>query len=203
METSFFPAWLALLHHWLSHSPDFDEVTRWYLEWKGRFPQDLLDHPRVRAGFSQALNMMNSAADGQPLPYPAAATAAGAAAGAGAAGAAASIPSWRREVEPDAAAAAGGGYGGRQQPQPPSTSAAAAAEPSFRELVGQYAQEQGLEFLPRAGRLHDGLPVYSFGGVSCVVDAARGVIRAQLKARGWVPVSLEGLKQEALSKAGK
>jgi hypothetical protein len=39
METAFFPAWLALLHHWLSHTPDFDEVTRWYLEWKGRFPQ--------------------------------------------------------------------------------------------------------------------------------------------------------------------
>jgi tuftelin-interacting protein 11 len=39
MEASFFPAWLALLHHWLSHTPDFDEVTRWYLEWKSRFPQ--------------------------------------------------------------------------------------------------------------------------------------------------------------------
>jgi hypothetical protein len=39
MEASFFPPWLALLHHWLSHSPDYDEVTRWYLEWKGRFPQ--------------------------------------------------------------------------------------------------------------------------------------------------------------------
>jgi tuftelin-interacting protein 11 len=69
--------------------------------------------------------------------------------------------------------------------------------------VGQYAQDHGLEFLPRAGRLHDGLPVYSFGGVSCVVDASRGVIRAQLKDRGWVPVSLEALQKEAMSKAGQ
>jgi tuftelin-interacting protein 11 len=148
----------------------------------------------VRAGFSQALNMMNSAADGQPLPYPAAA-----AAGAGAAAAGASIPSWRMEMDQPESAGAGpclGGPGARQPGGP------AGPEPSFRDLVGQFAQEQGLEFLPRAGRLHDGLPVYSFGGVSCVVDVSRGVIRAQLKDRGWVPVSLEGLKQEAMSKAG-
>jgi tuftelin-interacting protein 11 len=157
----------------------------------------------VRAGFSQALNMMNSAADGQPLPLPATAAAAAAAdAGAPSAAAGASIPSWRREVDqPEAAAAAAGagayGAGVKQQQL-----AGSGPEPSFRDLVGQYAQEQGLEFLPRAGRLHDGLPVYSFGGVSCVVDASRGVVRAQLKDRGWVPVSLEGLRREALSKAG-
>jgi tuftelin-interacting protein 11 len=155
--------------------------------------QDLLDHPRVRAGFSQALNMMNSAADGQPLPYPAAAAAAG---GGGVAAAGASIPSWRMEMDQPEPAAAGPGLGGPGVRQP------GGPEPSFRDLVGQFAQEQGLEFLPRAGRLHDGLPVYSFGGVSCVVDVSRGVIRAQLKDRGWVPVSLESLKQEALSKAG-
>jgi tuftelin-interacting protein 11 len=165
------------------------------------FPvQDLLDHPRVRAGFSQALNMMNSAADGQPLPYPAAAAAAGGAAAA----AGGSIPSWRMEVEPDSAAAAAAATGefGRARLGAGPAVGQAGPEPSFRDLVGQYAQEQGLEFLPRAGRLHDGLPVYSFGGVSCVVDASRGMVRAQLKGRGWVPVSLEGLKAEALSKGG-
>jgi tuftelin-interacting protein 11 len=160
----------------------------------GHAAQDLLDHPRVRAGFSQALNMMNSAADGQPLPHPAAAAGAGAAAGAAAA--ATSVPSWRMEMDADSAA------GARQPPGPAAAGVSSGPEPSFRDLVGQYAQDHGLEFLPRAGRLHDGLPVYSFGGVSCVVDASRGVIRAQLKDRGWVPVSLEGLQKEAMSKAG-
>jgi tuftelin-interacting protein 11 len=179
LESSFFPAWHALLHHWLSHTPNYDEVTRWYLEWKGMFPQDLLDHPRVRAGFSTALNMMNSAADGQPLP-----AAAPAAAG--------PVPSWRAELGGDQPAAV----------KPLRGAGAAAAEPSFKDLVARYAEEQGLEFVPRAGRLHDGLQVYSFGGVSCVVDAAHSLVRAQLKDRGWAPVSLEKLRQEAAARRG-
>jgi tuftelin-interacting protein 11 len=183
LETAFFPAWHALLHHWLSHTPNYDEVTRWYLEWKGMFPQDLLDHPRVRTGFSTALNMMNSAADGQPLPpaAPAAAAPAG------------PVPSWRAELAPDQPPAAKPlrGAGG-----------ATVSEPSFKDLVARYAEEQGLDFVPRAGRLHDGLQVYSFGGVSCVVDAAHSLVRAQLKDRGWAPVSLEKLRQEAVARRG-
>lgn len=191
MESSFFPAWHAILHYWLSHSPNYDEVTKWYLEWKGMFPQDLLDHPRVRAGFAQGLNMMNSAADGQPIP--AAAPAATAAAG--------PVPSWRAEmmggVDTVAGAAASGvSTGGR----PAGAGAGAVGEPSFKDLVARYAEEQGVEFLPRAGRLHDGLPVYSFGGVSCVIDASHSLVRAQLKDRGWAPVSLERLKQEAMNR---
>uniref|UniRef100_A0A383VX19 G-patch domain-containing protein n=1 Tax=Tetradesmus obliquus TaxID=3088 RepID=A0A383VX19_TETOB len=186
LEAAFFPAWHALLHHWLSHTPNFDEVTRWYLEWKGLFPQELLDHPRVRAGFSTALNMMNSAADGQPLP-----------AAAAAASAAGPVPSWRAEIngagmdQPAAAAKAPRGAG-----------AAAVGEPSFKDLVARYAEEQGLDFVPRAGRLHDGLQVYSFGGVSCVVDAAHSLVRAQLQGRGWAPVSLDKLRQEAAARRG-
>lgn len=34
LEFRFFPAWQRVLQHWLSNSPNFDEVTRWYLGWK-------------------------------------------------------------------------------------------------------------------------------------------------------------------------
>lgn len=34
LEFRFFPAWHRVLQHWLSSSPDFDEVTRWYMGWK-------------------------------------------------------------------------------------------------------------------------------------------------------------------------
>lgn len=36
LEFRFFPAWQRVLQHWLSNSPNFDEVTRWYLGWKVR-----------------------------------------------------------------------------------------------------------------------------------------------------------------------
>lgn len=49
LEAGFWPQWHAILGHWLSGAPDHDEVARWYLTWKGRFPQ-------VCAGFSGALN---------------------------------------------------------------------------------------------------------------------------------------------------
>ena len=36
LEDHFFPKWHAVLQHWLAHSPDYDEVTAWYLGWKAR-----------------------------------------------------------------------------------------------------------------------------------------------------------------------
>lgn len=35
-EGSFFPSWHGVLRHWLSGSPNFDEVTSWYIGWKVR-----------------------------------------------------------------------------------------------------------------------------------------------------------------------
>ena len=34
LEQSFFPQWHAVLHHWLAHAPNYDQVTAWYLQWK-------------------------------------------------------------------------------------------------------------------------------------------------------------------------
>jgi hypothetical protein len=61
LRQSFFPKWHAVLHAWLSAAPNFDEVTRWYLGWKGLFPEEVLSHERVRRGFNAALDMMNQA----------------------------------------------------------------------------------------------------------------------------------------------
>lgn len=36
LEDHFFPKWRAVLQHWLAHSPDYEEVTAWYLGWKVR-----------------------------------------------------------------------------------------------------------------------------------------------------------------------
>lgn len=190
LETSFFPGWLALLRHWLSGCPNYDEVTAWYLAWKGRLPSELADHPRVRACLAAALDMMNAAADGRPLPDGVAAAATATPASAPRA------PSWRTEL---GAGGAGGAGGAAATPQGATTAPGAAAL-SLKDLVSRYAQEQGVEFLPRAGRLHDGLPVYSFGGVPCVLDGVAGLVRAQLRDRGWAPVSLEELRNAAAAR---
>ena len=36
LEQSFFPQWHTVLHHWLAHAPNYDQVTAWYLQWKVR-----------------------------------------------------------------------------------------------------------------------------------------------------------------------
>ena len=92
------------------------------------------DHERVRAQLNAALNAMNGAADAPAGAAPAYATYGGDY------GAAGGYPGTAAYVDPS-----------------PGTGAAAAAEPSLRQLVEQYAADAGVEFLPKAGRRHEGL----------------------------------------------
>eukprot|EP00887_Chlorella_sp_A99_P006127 scaffold22.g6127.t1 len=140
LEQYFFPKWHAVLRHWLANGPDYDEVTRWYLGWKALFPEELLDHERMRAQMAAALNAMNAAADGRPL---------------GPAWAAAPPPPG---AVPAYAAAAGGAGGARAAPAAPRPAPAFdASRLSLRELVEGFAEEAGVEFLPKLGRTHEGL----------------------------------------------
>jgi tuftelin-interacting protein 11 len=129
----------------------------------------------VRTQFNYALDLMNSAVDGAPLP----------------------------PYQPPGAAP--GGYGApppaQQQQQPSAPYSAAAAELTLKDLVQRFAEEAGVDFLPKPGRFVDGQPVFSFGSVSVLLDAVQGTIRAQIRDR-WAPVSLERLLQEQQSRAG-
>ena len=58
----------------------------------------------------------------------------------------------------------------------------------------RYAASADVLLAPRAGRAHEGLPVWAFGRVSIVMDAVRGLIRAQV-GEAWVPVSLGQLAE--------
>ena len=165
LELHFFPRWHAVLHAWLAGQPNFDEVTRWYLGWKGLFPEEIMAHERVRRAFNVALDMMNAAVAGQLGPPPAAPAPMPAAA--------APPP-----APAPAAAEAEKGYGGGL---------------SLRELVERYAEEQDLPFLPKPGRSHAGLQVYAFGRVSVVIDAAREALLARHAGGDWKPASIEQL----------
>lgn len=60
LETDFFPKFLSVLHAWLNASPAFEELYRWYVGWKELFPAPLLARPRVRAGFHEALRLIDA-----------------------------------------------------------------------------------------------------------------------------------------------
>lgn len=152
-----------VLHFWLSHSPNYDEVTRWYLGWKACFPAGLLDHERLRRQFNAALDMMNTAVDGHVMPPPGTA---GSTAGAGAAaGGPASAYASRWATGEDMS-------GEAAQPPLPKPSAAAVgaggSEPSLKELVQRFAEENSIQFMPKFGRYQDGLQVGGRAVVPCM-----------------------------------
>ncbi len=60
----FFPKWLSILHLWLTQSPNYNEITEWYLSWKNLFPEELLKQPMISAQFNKALEMMNQSSSG-------------------------------------------------------------------------------------------------------------------------------------------
>ncbi|PNH02018.1 hypothetical protein TSOC_012032 [Tetrabaena socialis] len=73
---------------------------------------------------------------------------------------------------------------------------------TLRDLVMRFAEEHGVEFQPKGGRSHEGLPVYGFGAVSVVLDNTSGVVRAQLGPR-WAPMSLDQLLALVVARTGK
>ena len=243
LAQNFFPKWHAVLHAWLSATPNFDEVTRWYLGWKGLFPEEVrtisgpprvrrlashrpvlqvMSHERVRRGFNAALDMMNQVRRLHRHLY-----------------ISTSLTHARRRLEQ----AVAGQLGPPPNAPAPPVAASAAMPPhstgaalppfeeergcvlclarrtrstltccahsyggglSLRELVENVAEQNDVLFMPKPGRTHAGMQVYSFGGVSVVIDAAREEMLAQRLDgdRGWVPASIEQLLEMHAARKG-
>ena len=68
---------------------------------------------------------------------------------------------------------------------------------SLKDLVAQFAEESGVDFLPCLGKTHAGLQVWNFGLLPCVINAAREEILCHSKATGtWKHASLDELLEE-------
>lgn len=48
LDKFFFPKWLQVLALWLNHNPNYDQVTNWYIGWKGMLSEKLLQEPVIK-----------------------------------------------------------------------------------------------------------------------------------------------------------
>ncbi|XAR54279.1 hypothetical protein NMG60_11029338 [Bertholletia excelsa] len=175
----FFDKWQQVLYHWLRANPNFEEVTQWYLGWKELFPPELLANEHIRYRLNLGLDMMNQAVEGMEVVQP---------------GLRENISYLRVleqrkfEAQQKAAAQASAIMGGAI----PMEGMGGGLEMSLREVIEVHAQQHGLLFKPKPGRMQDGHQIYGFGSVSIIIDSLNQKVFAQSEDR-WSLVSLEQL----------
>ncbi|XP_068638311.1 septin and tuftelin-interacting protein 1 homolog 1 [Aristolochia californica] len=180
LETGFFSKWHQVLYHWLCSNPNYEEVTQWFLGWKGLFPSELLANERIRSLLNVGLEMMNQAVEGMEVVQP---------------GARENVNYLRvteqRQFEANQAQAAG--YAPRTSGvHVDGAGGVAATEMSLKETIAAFAETHGLEFRPKPGSFYDGLQVYNFGSVKVCIDNFKQQIFAVTK-EGLRGVTLEWL----------
>ncbi|XP_021737997.1 septin and tuftelin-interacting protein 1 homolog 1-like [Chenopodium quinoa] len=167
LELHFFNKWKQVLYHWLCTSPNFEEVLKWYSGWKDLFPNELLANERIRKQLNQGLELMNQAAEGLEMVQP---------------GVKENISYMRVQEQ-------------RQfEAQMKATQQTDDVPKTLKEVIEAYAQQLGLLFKPKPGRLHNHHQVYSFGSVSITVDSLHQKIYAQVQGE-WSLVTLDQLRQ--------
>ncbi|MCJ1401257.1 hypothetical protein MMC11_004469 [Xylographa trunciseda] len=181
LAAELFPKWHAILHLWLTSTPNYDEIRAWFLWWKEQLPDPLASHPLIAAEWTKGLETINHALELGPdaathLPPPAAG------------------PS--RPLAGTSAAAAA-------SPRPPLANGASKPslpEPTFKDVVEDWCAEEGLLLMPlREAHELNGAPLFrvtaSASGKGGVVVYMKGdVLWARSKKdRGvWSPVGLDG-----------
>ncbi|XP_062360247.1 tuftelin-interacting protein 11 isoform X2 [Cinclus cinclus] len=179
LEKHFFPKWLQVLCSWLSNSPNYEEITKWYLGWKSMFSDQVLAHPSIKDKFNEALDIMNRAVSSSVGGYMQP-------------GARENIAylthterrkdfqyeamQERREAENMAQRGIG--------------AAAGSVPMNFKDLIQTKAEEHNIVFMPVIGKRHEGKQLYTFGRIVIYID--RGVVFVQGE-KTWVPTSLQSL----------
>lgn len=187
-----------MLFQWLTAKPDYEEVTRWYLNWKSLFPEELAKQDSIKLAFTRALDMMNNVVAGAQI-----------------------VGKYVQQgvqenlqylkVAEERAKAKDGKAVGRTDPKleammkekekaKAKVSIADAmynTSVSFKEALEQLAEERGMIMLPKPGKQQSGKQVYSFGKLSIYLDNR---IVFALSGGEWKPIPLDELLPKAPAK---
>ncbi len=187
-EGEFFGKWIAALHYWLSEGEaNPEEVAKWYQGWKSLFPKSLQEDKRIEECFNVALYLMETRMERMALPE---------------------FSSLKRKLprsfqetlkkRKDEDAKTRDAEQQRAVVDAPTCrplGGSTAHEPLFRDVMATYAEEHGVEFVPKLGRSVGGKQLYTFGGIPVLVDQ---LVRVEIP-RGsgsWTPISVEVLMQK-------
>ena len=138
----FFPKWLGILDSWLRSSPDFQEITCWYLGWKGLFDPELLRCPPLQHNFIRALELMNSVLQWTPN------------------------PSLREKLSYFTHQERKNSFHINPHPAPPVST----PELSFKELLQKYAERDDIVYIPLNKQGPNGNYLYKFGTYTIYVE---------------------------------
>ena len=168
LERSFFPKWLQALNAWLNSTPDYNEVSKWYIGWKGLFNEKILQHSAIKSKLSQGLMMMNRSVSGAPV----------------------SLPARQPQSIPNKTTGTIS-----KTVQDTVQSASMTSISSFKDLIERKAADNNILFVQVQNRFKEGKQVYRFGNLNVYID--RNVV-FMLQNGSWIPASINEILQKAV-----
>uniref|UniRef100_A0A8D0AUT6 Tuftelin-interacting protein 11 n=1 Tax=Sander lucioperca TaxID=283035 RepID=A0A8D0AUT6_SANLU len=176
LDKNFFTKWLQVLCSWLSNSPNYEEITKWYLGWKSMFSDALLSQTLIKEKFNEALDIMNRAVSSGMGGYMQP----------GARENIAYLTQTERRKDFQ--------YEAMQERRDAESVAhrgiSAGVPTNFKDLIQTKAEENNIVFMPLVAKRHEGKQLYTFGRIVIYID--RGVVFVQGE-KTWVPTSLQSL----------
>ncbi|KAF0033803.1 hypothetical protein F2P81_013869 [Scophthalmus maximus] len=176
LDKNFFTKWLQVLCSWLSNSPNYEEITKWYLGWKSMFSDVLLAQPLIKEKFNEALDIMNRAVSSGMGGYMQP----------GARENIAYLTQTERRKDFQ--------YEAMQERRDAESVAhrgiSTGGPTNFKDLIQTKAEENNIVFMPIVAKRHEGKQLYTFGRIVIYID--RGVVFVQGE-KTWVPTSLQSL----------
>ena len=138
---------MQILAAWLNTSPDYNEISKWYMGWKSLFNEKLVQHPIVKSKLSQGLMMMNRSVSGSTVSY-------------------------QQTQQP----ATSNTFASKpMQEEKLVQSILAPSISSFKELIERKAVENNILFVQIPNRFKEGKQIYRFGNLNVYLD--RNVVR--------------------------